>query len=62
MLLIQIITKTTIIKIMILKMVAKAQAAKARAVVILILVPPPLIMGGFIKGIGAYKSKHVGYG
>jgi len=42
-------------------MVAKAQAAKAQAVVILILVLPPTI-GGFIESIGAYKSKHVGYG
>ena len=50
------------IEIIILRMAAKAQAVKAQAVVILILVPPPMITGGSIESIGAYKSEHVGCG
>ena len=53
--------RTTTTEMTILGIAAKAQAAKAQAVVILILAPPPTI-GGSIESIGAYKSKHVSHG
>jgi len=54
-------TKTIITKTTILRMAAKAQAAKTQVVVILILALPLLITGGSTESIGAYKSKHISY-